>query len=255
MLEYVCNAFQSAGSRILSLIRSVTTVETVFIGHETVSHAMFVRRGPASTVVTDREATASVLDRVARTGEAGLRVWYPHRQVAFGRRDENAAGYDAACAAASDRGYPVSTREVGGRAVAFTGGTLAFVHATPVDGPRGGIGSRYGTAIATLRDAIAACGVETSVGEPDGAFCPGTHSLSTDGGKIAGLAQRVTDAVATVAGAVVVTDREDFVDVTAAVYEALDVPFDPAATDSIAAAGGPRNHVRVADAVVAAFVA
>ena len=215
---------------------------------------MFVRRGPASTVADDRAVTETMLDRVAAAGEAGLRVWYPPQQVAFGRRDERAEGYEAARAAARERGFPTATRDVGGRAVVFTGGTLAFVHAVPTGSGRGDIRGRYADALDRLSAALSACGVETTAGEPDAAFCPGSHSLSA-GGKVAGLAQRVTQAVAVVAGAVVVGDRETFVATTAAVYEALGVAFDPESTTSLDAAGCPAGRDRVADAVVAAFLA
>lgn len=215
---------------------------------------MFVCRGPASTVADDRAATATMLDRVAADGEAGLRVWYPPRQVAFGRRDEHAEGYEAARAAARERGFPMTTRDVGGRAVVFTGGTLAFVHAVPTGGRRGDIQDRYADALDRLQHALSACGVETTASEPDAAFCPGSHSLSA-GGKVAGLAQRVTQEVAAVAGAVVVANREAFVATTEAVYDALGVAFDPDSTTSLAAAGCPAGPDRVADAVVAAFVA
>ncbi|MUV90290.1 lipoate--protein ligase family protein [Halapricum sp. CBA1109] len=214
---------------------------------------MFVRRGPASTVADDRTVTETMLDRVAAAGEAGLRVWYPPKQVAFGRRDERAEGYEAARAAARERGFPTVTRDVGGRAVVFTGSTLAFVHAVPAEGRRGDIRDRYADALDRLRAALSACGVETTADEPDDAFCPGSHSLSA-GGKVAGLAQRVTQAVAVVAGAVVVADREAFVTTTAAVYEALGVAFDPESTTSLVAAGCPAGPDRVADAVVAAFL-
>lgn len=214
---------------------------------------MYVRRGRAETIDADRERTAAVVAHAEREREDTLRVWRPHRQVAFGRRDANADGYELAREAAEERGFPATTRDVGGRAVAFTGSTLAFVHAIPVESARGGIETRYEDATDTLLAALASLGVAASNGEPPDSFCPGSHSLRADG-KLAGLAQRITDDVAVVAGVVVVADREQLTSVLGPVYERLGVPFDPASVGSVAGAGGPADPDTVADAVTETFL-
>jgi len=86
-------------------------------------------------------------DAVADTGEPALRVWTPHRQVVFGRRDRRSDGYDRAGEAARRQDFAVREREVGGRAVAYTGTTVAFALAEPVDDHRTGIGARYDRAL------------------------------------------------------------------------------------------------------------
>lgn len=209
---------------------------------------MRVLRGRPSTVEADRDRTGTMLDRTAATGDPAVRVWTPHRQVAFGRRDAAAPGYDRAVAAARDRGFTPVERRVGGRAVAYTGSTVAFAHAVPVDGARTGIGDRYERVRTRLQRALSRLGVAATAGEPPESFCPGTQSLQS-GGKLVGVAQRVRTDAALVAGCVVVDDRDVIGSVLDPVYAALGQPFDPDSVGSVAAAGGPADPERVARAV------
>ncbi|WP_226022103.1 lipoyl protein ligase domain-containing protein [Halomicrobium salinisoli] len=212
---------------------------------------MRVLRGRAADPERDFERTRELAARVAEAGESALRAWRPHRQVAFGRRDARSDGYDRAREAARERGYVPLEREVGGRAVAYTGTTVAFALARPAD-DRSGIRDRYAEATDRLRAALASLGVDAREGEPADSFCPGTHSLQADG-KIAGLAQRVRQDVALVAGVVVVADRDEVAAVLDPVYDALGVPFDPASVGSVAAAGGPSDPDATVDALIDAF--
>lgn len=214
---------------------------------------MRVLRGRAGDPATDAERTRELVDSVPATGEAALRVWRPHRQVVFGRRDRRSDGYERARELAGDRGFHVRERDAGGCAVAHTGSTVAFVRAEPVDDHRTGIRSRYDKALATLRTGLDDCGVDARRGEPGDSFCPGSHSLRVDAGKVVGVAQRVRQSVAVVAGLVVVGDPEAVADVLDPVYDALDVPFDPDSVGSLAASGATPTTDGVTRALEAAF--
>jgi lipoate-protein ligase A len=214
---------------------------------------MRVYRGRAPTRAADRAATDAAFDRTAETGEPFVRAWAPHRQVAFGPRDRAADGYEAARAAAEERGYPPVERRVGGRAVAYAGTTVAFAQGVPVEDPRRGLDDRYEAATDALAVALSSLGVDARPGEPPEAFCPGSHSLQA-GGKLAGVAQRVKSTAALVGGIVVVNGAESISGVLTAVYDALGVPFDPGSVGSVAAAGGPAAPVTVARAVEEALV-
>lgn len=198
---------------------------------------MRVLRGRGSTPSADRRVTSGLVERVRETGEPGLRIWQPERQVTFGRRDTSREGYEAARSLLADREIPAVERSTGGHAVYFSGTTVSFVRATPVADFRNGVNERYEEAIDQVQSALGALGVETTAGEPSAAFCPGTHSLSADG-KIVGLAQRVRRDVAVLAGIVIVEDCDEISAVLDPVYELLDIPFDPASTGSIARTGG-----------------
>jgi lipoate-protein ligase A len=212
-------------------------------------------RGRASDVGADRAVTRALAEDVRETGEAVVRVWAPHRQLAFGRRDARAEGYERAKRAAEERGFPPYERSVGGRAVAYTGTTLAFVRVEPVADLRRGTDERYDRIVAELQGALTDLGVETHEGEPADSFCPGAHSLSVEGvGKVVGVAQRVAKGAAQVAGILVVRDHAEIAGVLEPVYEALDVPFDPTTVGSVTAAGGPSDPETVARAVEATLV-
>jgi len=217
---------------------------------------MLVVRGRLADAVADGAATAALRDRVADTGQPAVRVWAPGRIVAFGRRDTRSDGYDAAAAAARDRGFEPVERSVGGRAVAYDGETtLAFARITPVDGVRGGLDERYDALSADVLGVLADLGVEATEGEPPESFCPGQHSLRTiAGGKLAGLAQRVTSGAAITSGVLTVANHDELAAVLDAVYGALDVSFDPESVGSVARAGGPSDPDRVRDALEDALV-
>ena len=230
---------------------------------------------PADDPAVDRERTASLL-AAAADGVPALRVWTPPKQVAFGPRDARADGYDRATRLAADRGFQPVERDVGGRAVAYTGSTLAFAFAIPLgnvsargattsgestadEDPTAGwtsIEGRYDRATRAVVDALYDIGADVTAGEPDASFCPGDHSIRVGGGgKISGIAQRVRADAALVAGCLVVR-REDAVALAALidpVYDALGVPFDPESLGSVEEAGGPDDVERVARALEDAF--
>lgn len=215
---------------------------------------MRVVRGCGEDIAADRAVTDRLLAWAGTAGEPAVRVWRPHRQVAFGPRDVASDGYERARAAATDHDYAVHERQVGGRAVAYTGDTIAFLRVEPTTEGRSTIEERYAAVRVDIRDALRELGVDAERGEPDDSFCPGSYSLQATGGKLVGLAQRVTDDAVLVAGVLVVDGHEDIAGVLDPVYDALDVPFDPETVGSIERAGGTVDPVaiimRVEDALV-----
>lgn len=225
---------------------------------------MLVVRGRAETVDADRAASRRLLSSAA-DGTSAVRVWTPHRQVAFGRRDRLREGYDRARRIARDRGFAPVERGVGGRAVAYDGETtLAFARADPVDDFRRGTDARYDRVTADVERALAGLGLDLERAEPADAFCPGAHSLSVAAPdspagapprrKIVGLAQRVRRDAALTAGIVLVDALEELAATLEAVYGALDVPLDPEAVGTVAAAGGPDDPAPVGAAIEDALV-
>ena len=220
-----------------------------------------VYRGRADDPAADRAVTANLLTHTAETGVPAVRVWRPHRQVAFGRRDSHADGYDAATEAAEARGYHAVDRRVGGRAVAYTGRTLAIAHAVPIDDIRQGMCDRYSETSQLLVDVLSDLGADVTRGEPANAYCPGSHSVSSvDGGepvgKVAGVAQRVQSGAALIAGCLTVAeaDESELSAVLGPVYRKLDIPFDPDSVGSVSTAGGPDDPGVIAEAVETALV-
>ncbi|WP_231554204.1 lipoate--protein ligase family protein [Halobellus rufus] len=209
-------------------------------------------RGRAPSLDADRAVVEELSDAVATTGVPAVRVWTPHRQVAFGRRDARAEGYERARQRADANGYPAIERSVGGRAVAYTGTTVAFAAVVPTATPRQETTARYEAATTGVVRALRSLGVPARRGEPDASFCPGEHSVQARG-KIAGLAQRIQRETARVSGIVVVDGHEELATVLDEVYDALGVPFAPESVGSVARGGGPADSEAVVDALFDAF--
>lgn len=206
---------------------------------------MHVFRGRAETIAADRRVSDRLLE-VAAGDESAVRVWVPHRQIAFGRRDARLDGYECAREAAQIRGFPPVERSVGGRAVAYDGETtIAFARAEPIADFRRGTDERYERLTAAVEGALEELGIDLERGEPADAFCPGTHSLSTvhttGRRKLVGIAQRVRSEAALVSGILIADARAELAAVLEAVYDELEVPFNPGTLGSIAAAGGPSD--------------
>ena len=208
--------------------------------------------GRAPDIDADRAGVDAAVELATDTDAPVLRVWTPHPQVAFGRRDARADGYERARSIADRRGYPSIERRVGGRAVAYTGTTVAFAVVIPTADPRSGIGARYDAATSAVVRALRTLGVPARRGEPDAAFCPGEHSVQARG-KIAGIAQRVRRDAALVSGIVVTTDREAVASVLDPVYDALGLPFDPDSVGSVDRGGGTADPDPVVGALSDVF--
>lgn len=222
---------------------------------------MRVLRGRGVTVGSDRDITRRAMEITGDTGERVIRVWTPHRQVAFGPRDRHTPSYETARESARDHGFEVAERSLGGRAVAYTGSTVAFIRTEPVDDIRSGMGTRYSQAVTDLQMALHRRGVHATPGEPSASFCPGSHSLqavsdgdTTNTGKIAGIAQRIQRGVACVGGVVNVRDHGEIAAVTEEVYDSLGIPFDPDSVGSIEKSGGEGDSERVINEIEQSFI-
>ncbi|MFB6185639.1 MAG: lipoate--protein ligase family protein, partial [Halobacteriaceae archaeon] len=145
---------------------------------------------------------------------------------------------------ARNHAFPPRERRVGGRAVPYTGETVAFMKVTPVSDFREGIQDRYDECLTDLQQTLWRLGVPVLRGEPADSFCPGSYSLSYNG-KIAGLAQRVRTDVAIVGGLIIVSHQDEFCEILEAIYPKLDLTFDPTSVGSVAAAGGSTNWNRI----------
>ncbi|WP_049971866.1 lipoate--protein ligase family protein [Haladaptatus cibarius] len=214
---------------------------------------MRVLRGRAETRDEDRTVTATMLTETADSGEAAVRVWTPHRQIAFGRRDARADGFDVAKSVAETCGLEPIERSVGGRAVAYTGTTVAFAHTVPLADMRRGMEERYAETTEAVQRAFWRLGVPAQRGEPPRSFCPGDYSLQWNG-KLAGVAQRVRTGSALVSGVVVVDGHDEIASVLDPIYAALDVPFDPGSVGSIAKADGDADPEFVIETIEALLV-
>jgi lipoate-protein ligase A len=214
---------------------------------------MHVIRGRTESLGTNRAILDDMFTRAVREDEEVVWVWRAHPQVSFGRRDTNEPGFGRASPIAREQGFEPVEREVGGRAVAYTGSTVAFAQCRPVDDPRNGLDERYEHASNDAVTALENLGVSAERGEPPDSFCPGAHSLQADG-KLVGIAQRIRQEAALVSGVVVVRDHEEIAGVLDPVYEALGIDFNPESVGSVAKTGGPSDPTVVINAFEDALV-
>jgi octanoyl-[GcvH]:protein N-octanoyltransferase len=164
-----------------------------------------------------------------------LRIHRAGSFVAFGKRDVVDPGFLDAVDAARASGFAPIERLAGGRAAVFHPGTLAFSLAVPTDDPRSGITSRFEEISRIMADAFRSLGADARIGAVPGEYCPGAHSVNTDGTrKVMGVGQRIISGAAHVGGVVVVHGGDLIAEVLRPVYDALHVPWDPSTSGDLA---------------------
>jgi octanoyl-[GcvH]:protein N-octanoyltransferase len=163
-----------------------------------------------------------------------LRISRPKPAVAFGKRDVVSDGYAAAVGATRTEGFEAIERLAGGRAAVFHEQTLHFGHAVRDAEPRLRVTRRFEETAALVAKAFARLGVDARVGEIEGEYCPGEHSVNARGEKkLMGLGQRVIKGGAYVGGVVVVAGADRVRDVLVRVYDALELDWRPETTGSL----------------------
>lgn len=163
-----------------------------------------------------------------------LRISRPAASVAFGKRDQINPGYQEAAAAARAAGFEATERLAGGRAAVFHEGTIHLSHSLRDGDPRSGVTRRFDATADLIVDALRDLGVDAHVGEVEGEYCPGAHSVNARHAvKIVGVGQRVVHGGAHLGGVVVVDGEQRVRDVLEPVYAALALAWRPETTGSV----------------------
>ncbi len=164
-----------------------------------------------------------------------LRISRPARAVAFGKRDTVSPGYTGAVAAARAVGLEGVERLGGGRAAVFTEHTVSLAHAVGDPDPRSGVMRRFESTARLVARALSHLGVDARVGQVEGEYCPGEHSVNARGErKLAGVGQRLVSGAAHVGAVVVVSGTEEVNAILGPVYAALGLDWRPDATGAVA---------------------
>ncbi|WP_458111073.1 lipoate--protein ligase family protein [Arthrobacter sp. R1-13] len=183
----------------------------------------------------DLEFGIELLGKV-KTGEVGpsLRLYRPAPTVAFGQRDANLPGFEAAAEACRKLGFEPLVRRAGGRAAAYHEGTLIIDHVEPHRDAIAGAKGRFAFFGELLAEALRSVGVQAGVGEIPGEYCPGEFSVhgqaADDPGrqvKLIGTAQRVVSGGWLFSSVIVVENSEPIREVLTASYAALGLDWDP----------------------------
>lgn len=178
----------------------------------------------------------------ARAGEQGplIRLYRPQPTLAFGQRDANLPGFDAARDAAARHGFEPVVRKAGGRAAAYHPGCLVVDHIEPQQDAMVRAKARFGYFGELLAGALRDVGVDAGVGEIPGEYCPGEFTVhgnvpgSVPGGvpgsgqvKLIGTAQRVVSGAWLFSSVIVVEDSAPLRAVLTDCYAALGLDWDP----------------------------
>jgi octanoyl-[GcvH]:protein N-octanoyltransferase len=163
-----------------------------------------------------------------------IRIHRPGEEVAFGRQDLASPGYEAAAEAARAAGFAAVERLAGGRAAVFHRGTIAIARAYSDPQPPKRTYARFEEMADLIAAALRGLGVDASVGEVPGEYCPGAYSVNARGAtKLAGIGQRMIRGGAHMGGVVVASGGEEIARVLVPVYEALELDWDPATSGSV----------------------
>jgi octanoyl-[GcvH]:protein N-octanoyltransferase len=191
----------------------------------------YVPRPPALEV-----AVSHALVERANEGALGpvLRLYRPAPTLAFGRLDALRPGFAAAAAAARELGFEPVLRAPGGHAVAYHDGCLGIDEAIPERDPIAGLHERFAASGELLAEALRTLGVDARVGRVPGEFCPGDFTVNARGRvKLLGTAQRVVRHASLLAASVAVTGGPVLRDALAAVYDPLELEWDPATAGAV----------------------
>ncbi len=176
-----------------------------------------------------------LLDQVAAgEREATVRLSRPGRVVAFGRRDTTSPGYEEAVLAARAQGFEAMERIAGGRAAAYSEGTLSMTMTFADPTPAKRTNERFEYAAGIARDALSNLGLDARVGEVEGEYCPGAFSVNSAGRtKLVGIGQRMIRGAAHVGFVIAVRDAGLIRQVLDPVYAALGLDWNPSTVGAV----------------------
>jgi octanoyl-[GcvH]:protein N-octanoyltransferase len=216
------------------------------------SEVQLVRTGFPERPAFDVAVSHAILERVA-TGELPetIRVARPGAMVAFGKQDRSSSGYAQAAQAARDQRFAAVERLAGGRAAVFHEQTVALAWARRDPDPWPGTHDRFREIAGIIERALTSLGIDASIGEIPGEYCPGEYSLNARGEKkLVGLGQRIVKGASHIGGVIVVGHSARVREVLVPVYEALRLGWKPDTTGSVEDELGPIEWDDVADAVI-----
>ena len=203
----------------------------------------------------DVAVSHALLNRSAQDGLGSLRLWRPlSPALSVGRLDARHPRLPEVLALAREAGAEPVRRLAGGHAATFDSGSLCLGWAQPH--PRLEESSaRYELIAEAIVEALGALGVESSLGESAGEWCPGAWSVQGPSGKLAGLAQRVVSGGAWCEALIVIDAAPGLRDLARRVHEVLDLEWSESAQGEMAELlpGASDLHAALADALTSAL--
>ncbi len=216
-----------------------------------------IRQGYDDSDGLDTGVSDALLRRVGDgSAPETFRISTPGNVVAFGKQDRIAPGFDRATELARRHGFASVIRLPGGRAAVFHDEVISFSWTIPNADPIRDIRKRFALVAELVITTLAGLGIDASIGEIPGEYCPGEFSVSHDGSiKLAGIGQRLTKRAAHVGGVLVVGGSERIREVLVPVYGALGIDWDPSTVGALDDVIPTLDSSTVADALATALSA
>jgi hypothetical protein len=182
-----------------------------------------------------------------------VRLWRPRRAaISVGRLDLRDPRAPEVLELARAAGVPAVKRLTGGRAATLDAGCLCVGWAQP--NPRmEESGRRYELLAETIVEALTALGVDASLAQAVGEWCPGAWSVQGSAGKLAGLAQRAISRGAWCEALIVIDRNPALTSLASQVHETLELPWSDGAQGGLAQLlpDGGDLHARLSEALAA----
>ncbi|WP_146341778.1 lipoate--protein ligase family protein [Nesterenkonia sp. NBAIMH1] len=178
------------------------------------------------------------LDLLQSTREPGvgpmLRIYRPQPTVAFGQRDAKLPGFEEAARRSRALGFEPLVRRAGGRAAAYSPGSLVVDHIEPDADPIRESRDRFVAFGELFADALQNAGLDAVMAPLPAEYCYGDHSvhgIHPDQAdvrlKLVGTAQRQVASGWLFSTSIVIEDGPRIRRVLAEVYDALGLEWDP----------------------------
>ncbi|NDK30572.1 lipoate--protein ligase family protein [Nesterenkonia haasae] len=163
-----------------------------------------------------------------------LRIYRPQPTVAFGQRDSRLPGFSAAQQASRDLGFEPVVRRAGGRAAAYTQGSLIVDHIEPDPDPIRESQARFSAFAELYAHALNTAGISARIGPLPDEYCYGEHSVHGFRPdepdvrvKIIGTAQRQIATGWLFSSSIIVEDGQRIRRVLTDTYSAMGLRWDP----------------------------
>jgi octanoyl-[GcvH]:protein N-octanoyltransferase len=182
------------------------------------------RPGSTASAIADLVVPAALVRTAGTTWSQLVHVYVAAGPtVAFSARDLRSPGIVEATRIARSAGFAAVVRSPGGRMVAYDSGAVVIDHLTRSTDLRQAGTETFAHHAAAHADVLRTLGdVDARVGEVEGEYCPGEHSVNVGGrAKIIGSAQRVTGTGALFSSVVQVTVPDAVREVIVATSAAL----------------------------------
>ena len=208
-----------------------------------------------TSAVEDMDIVRRALQRL-KTGEAGvLRFYRPVPTAAFAPRDITSEHYRAAAGCMRSLGFAPVERLAGGHLAVYDEHALVIDLVAPHPEPRQHIHGRFKIFAEAIATALATQGVDASIGELPGEYCPGSSSINGEGRiKLVGLAQRVVGNGYHLGAVISVQHSSAAKQAVTTAYQILGLPFDPKTFGAVSDLAGLKLLERVCQAIQTSVV-